>query len=307
MLRRKLPEEIFDGSRTLPTSLFRRDDVTSYLANLVWALELTVAELGADGAVDVFDLTRRLGSPDGPGLLGGARLGAGRRVRAAGAGVRHPGRLGCLRAPRRDGRGRRRGQGRRARRPRRHRRASSNPPSQKRFRGRQPTKACSRRIVDAWSGEPSQTRIRGVAMDVALIHIASMSNLMAALGWALVDVIDRPAERDACRRGRRGVGAAVRAGEHPDGAALHHGAGGPGASGPGHRRGDLPGAGGLDDRDAAAVTEHVGRSRVGPVAIRDGGAVTACEAQPRSPRQPWSPRSGTASTPARHNRSRWRR
>ena len=34
MLRRKLPEEIFDGRRTLPTSLFRRDDVTSYLGNL---------------------------------------------------------------------------------------------------------------------------------------------------------------------------------------------------------------------------------------------------------------------------------
>ncbi len=61
MLRRKLPDEIFDGRRTLPTSLFRRDDVASYLANLDRALEQTIAELGADGTVDVFDLTRRLG------------------------------------------------------------------------------------------------------------------------------------------------------------------------------------------------------------------------------------------------------
>jgi cytochrome P450 len=61
MLRRKLPGEIFDGRRTLPNSLFRRDDVASYLGNLDRALEQTVAELGPDGTVDLFDLTRRLG------------------------------------------------------------------------------------------------------------------------------------------------------------------------------------------------------------------------------------------------------
>jgi hypothetical protein len=61
MLRRKLPDEIFDGRRTLPNSLFRRDDVASYLVNLDQALEQTVAELGPRGTVDLFDLTRRLG------------------------------------------------------------------------------------------------------------------------------------------------------------------------------------------------------------------------------------------------------
>ena len=49
------------------------------------------------------------------------------------------------------------------------------------------------RIVDAWSGEAEDTRMRGIALDVALIHIASMSNLAAALGWALVDVLEHPA------------------------------------------------------------------------------------------------------------------
>ena len=43
MLRRKLPDEIFDGRRTLPGSLFRRDDVASYPVNLDRALEQTVA------------------------------------------------------------------------------------------------------------------------------------------------------------------------------------------------------------------------------------------------------------------------
>src|SRR6185295_18418099 len=50
------------------------------------------------------------------------------------------------------------------------------------------------RIVEAWSSEPPDVRLRGIALDVALIHIASMSNLMAALGWALVDLIEHPGE-----------------------------------------------------------------------------------------------------------------
>ena len=33
---------------------------------------------------------------------------------------------------------------------------------------------------------------RGIGLDVALIHIASMSNLMAALGWAMVDLLEHP-------------------------------------------------------------------------------------------------------------------
>jgi cytochrome P450 len=54
------------------------------------------------------------------------------------------------------------------------------------------------RVVDAWSSEadavrPSEdVRLRGIALDVGLIHIASMSNLAAALGWALVDLVEHP-------------------------------------------------------------------------------------------------------------------
>jgi len=52
------------------------------------------------------------------------------------------------------------------------------------------------RLVEAWSSEPPDVRIRGIALDVALIHIASMSNLMAALGWAFVDLLEHPAHLD---------------------------------------------------------------------------------------------------------------
>lgn len=57
------------------------------------------------------------------------------------------------------------------------------------------------RIVSAWSAEPSGSRVRGVALDIALIHIASMSNLMAALGWAVVDLLEHPAHGDAVAAG----------------------------------------------------------------------------------------------------------
>ena len=46
MLRRKVPDELFAGRRTLPHELFGRDDVASYLANLDWALDVAAAELG---------------------------------------------------------------------------------------------------------------------------------------------------------------------------------------------------------------------------------------------------------------------
>src|SRR5690348_4813409 len=40
MLRRKMPEEIFDGRRVLPHDLFSRSDVSQYLHNLELALDM---------------------------------------------------------------------------------------------------------------------------------------------------------------------------------------------------------------------------------------------------------------------------
>jgi cytochrome P450 len=57
------------------------------------------------------------------------------------------------------------------------------------------------RIVDAWSSEVDGVRLRGIALDVALIHIASMSNLAAALGWAFVDLVEHPLQVDRVRLG----------------------------------------------------------------------------------------------------------
>src|SRR5581483_2875211 len=54
-------------------------------------------------------------------------------------------------------------------------------------------------IVDRWSGTPD--RVSGIARDVTLVHVASMSNMHAALGWTIVDVVRRPELVDRIRGG----------------------------------------------------------------------------------------------------------
>ena len=193
MLRRKLPDEIFDSRRTLPNSLFRRDDVASYLVNLDRALDHTVAELGPRGTVDVFDLTRRLGhrmglaSWAGPGSSQGEAF--ERLVRAfdvldGSDAFVHPDAMAAVAAS-----------------DKRAERAALDEvvavietAISRTDSGEVADDALFLRIVEAWASEPAALRVRGIALDVALIHIASMSNLMAALGWALVDLLGHPAE-----------------------------------------------------------------------------------------------------------------
>jgi cytochrome P450 len=197
MLRRKLPDDIFVGRRTLPSTLFRRDDVASYLANLGRALEQTSIELGLAGSVDVFDLTRRLGHRMGLASWAGPRSANGeafeRLVRAfdtldGSDAFVHPDRMAAVAAT-----------NKRAERAaldevaeviagavRRH-----GPGDQGLFG----------RIVAAWTPESEEIRLGGIALDVALIHIASMSNLAAALGWALVDLLEHPAALERVRLG----------------------------------------------------------------------------------------------------------
>src|SRR4030095_11587813 len=49
------------------------------------------------------------------------------------------------------------------------------------------------RIVAAWSDASEQARVSGIARDVVMLHMGSQSNLPAALGWTLVDLLQRPA------------------------------------------------------------------------------------------------------------------
>ncbi|RNL80144.1 cytochrome P450 [Nocardioides marmorisolisilvae] len=193
MLRRKLPDEIFEGRRTLPGSLFRKGDVATYLDNLGEALDTTSSELGTSGTVDVFGLTRRLAhrmglaSWAGPGCASGddfERLVAAFDTLDGSDAFVHPDAMAAV--------------------------AASGKAAEKAALDeitavvgasidRPGASDLFARIVAAWDGDPD--RERGIAWDVALIHVASMSNLAAALGWALVDLVEHPEQQAAIRAG----------------------------------------------------------------------------------------------------------
>lgn len=204
MLRRKLPPEIFDGRRTLPGTLFRKGDVAVYLDRLERALDAAVAELGEAGKVEVFGLTRRLGhrmglaSWGGPGSTDGAtfeRLVAAFDTLDGAESFVHP---DLMRAVAESG----------------HAAERAALAEVEALVGEAVDRLAAggadsaaehglfARICGAWADEPDPAlRRQGVARDVALVHVASMSNLASALGWALVDLVEHPDELAAVRAG----------------------------------------------------------------------------------------------------------
>ena len=204
MLRRKLPDEVFADRRTLPGTLFRRDDVASYLAHLDAALDATAAEMGtgagAEGRVDLFALSRRLGHRmglaawAGPGAADGAlfeRLVAEMDALDGADSFVHPDRVRAVQEA---------GQA--------EERAALERVVDLLAPGVDAVHAAGAddgelfgRMVAAWGEETPAVRRRGVALDVVLVHLASMSNLNAALGWVLVDLLDHPATLEAVRAG----------------------------------------------------------------------------------------------------------
>jgi cytochrome P450 len=199
MLRRKLPDEMFAGRRVLPHQLFGREDVATYLHNVQTALDDTFLELGPEGDVEVFELTRRLGhrvglaSWGGPGSATGPRFdrlakafdaldGSESFVHpdamahvAATAKVAEYEALAVITAELGD--------------------ALRDLP------GRESEHPLFARVAAAWADEPLKAARVGVARDVALIHIASMSNLFAAMGWCLVDLLSHSDEAQRVRAG----------------------------------------------------------------------------------------------------------
>ncbi len=199
MLRRKLPDEMFAGRRILPHQLFGREDVAAYLHNVRRALDDTIVELGQAGDVEVFELTRRLGHRVGLASWGGPGAAVGPRFdRLAHAfdaldgseSFVHPDAMATVAATAKaaeyealavitgelgD--------------------ALGDLP------GTESDHPLFARVAAAWADEPIEDARIGVARDVALIHIASMSNLFAALGWSLIDLLSHPDEAAHVRDG----------------------------------------------------------------------------------------------------------
>jgi cytochrome P450 len=206
MLRRKLPDEVFAGRRTLPHQLFGRHDVGTYLTHLDTALDRTIDEMGDDGEVDAFGLARRLAhrmglaSWGGPGAAEGERfdaLVAALDVLDASDAFVRPDLMAAV--------------------------AASDHADERAALARVTDLLVAvladhdagpggddpddlfARIAGRWDDVDPAERAVGVAHDVVLVHLASMSNLFAALGWSLVDVVRRPDLLDRVRAGESGL------------------------------------------------------------------------------------------------------
>jgi cytochrome P450 len=195
MLVRKLPKELFATRRTFAHDLFGAQDVEGYLGHLDVAIARQVDELGPEGSVDVFALARRLGHRLALGCWMGdaaadqpmldtlvAELD---RLDGAEAFV-HPERMGAER------------EGFDAERLALLRveavvaeLLAENPP----------TDGFLAEIAARWTDVDATERARGVAGDVVLLHIATMTNLFAALGWTLGLLVLHPDARERVEAG----------------------------------------------------------------------------------------------------------
>ncbi|MEZ5168982.1 MAG: hypothetical protein R2695_21750 [Acidimicrobiales bacterium] len=200
MLARKVPVDLFADRRTIPHDMFTRELAAAYLDEVAAALATEVDELGDEGSVAVFDFTRRLGhrfglaSWGGPGAAEGdtfARLVAALDRLDPSASFVTPESAAAIAAN-----------------DHADERAAlaeieaAYGPIVARFDA-DPGEGMFATIVARWADDPG--RVRGIARDVALVHLGSMSNLFAALGWSIVDVARRPRWAERVRDGSRDV------------------------------------------------------------------------------------------------------
>ncbi len=203
MLRRKVPDELFDGRRTFPHELFGREDTARYLDRLTWAVETECALLGPSGEFDVFALARRLGHRLGLACWAGQEAAGpeGRfsaliaeldRLDASDAFVR-PDLMTGVAA---DGKAVERAALDRLE-------TMLGEALAERAAAEAPEPALVDIVVERWSGVAEPERSSGMARDIVLVHLASMSNLFAALGWMLVDLLGHPEARARVQAGDR--------------------------------------------------------------------------------------------------------
>ncbi|HEY3724182.1 MAG TPA: cytochrome [Acidimicrobiia bacterium] len=186
MLLRKLPRELFADRRTFAHDLFGAQDVEGYLGHLDVAIARQIDELGDAGTFEVFALARRLGHRLALGCWMGDEAAAPplldeliadfEALDGAEAFV-HPERgaaAGSDRTAEREALARVEG-----------------------IVGRllaagAPEDGFLAEIDRRWADTTGATRAAGVAGDVVLLHVATMTNLFAALGWTLALVLLHP-------------------------------------------------------------------------------------------------------------------
>jgi cytochrome P450 len=198
MLVRKMPDELFAERRTFAHDLFGAEEVQGYLDNLDWAIDAQIAELADAGSLDVFELSRRVGHRLGIACWLGREAPIDELIPefeildGAEAFVR----------------------------PSRSKSATKDDERAALAR----VELVVRRLLERTDRESSflddiahrwqdvEDPAPGVAGDVVLLHIATMTNLFAALAWTLAQVLLHPSPAsleqcafEATRLGQRSI------------------------------------------------------------------------------------------------------
>jgi cytochrome P450 len=194
MLVRKLPDELFAERRTFAHDLFGAREVESYLEHLDAAITVQLDELGPSGTFEVFELARRVGHRLALGCWMGERatrpplvdrLIADMDALDGADSFVEPARMREIAAT-----------GKRA-----ERAALADVEAVvAMLLADDPDGSSSgflAEIAARWpdsseGGTDDEQRAVGVAGDVVLLHIATMTNLIAALGWTIAELVRRP-------------------------------------------------------------------------------------------------------------------
>jgi cytochrome P450 len=187
MLVRKLPDELFADPRTMAHDLFGAQDVERYLGHLDHAVDVELAGLGDAGTLDAFGFARQVGHRLGLACwIGDAAaaepwydaLVADLDVLDGAEAFVHPDRMaGTGAASRADERA-----------------------ALTRFESTLAALVAAGaggdfldEISRRWDDTAEPGRSEGIARDVVLLHTATMTNLFAALGWTLAQLVLHPA------------------------------------------------------------------------------------------------------------------
>lgn len=188
MLSRKLPDELFFGRRTLPHELFGRVAVAGYLDALEEAIALQLSELSPPCEIELFEFSRLLGHRLGLASWAGREILHSPRLRELIAALDvldgseafvRPARMASV--------------------------ALSDKAAERGAMAHAeeilietisarttPGDDLLGTIIERWGDMTVAENALGAARDVILVHIGSMSNMFAALGWSLVHLVEDP-------------------------------------------------------------------------------------------------------------------
>jgi cytochrome P450 len=186
MLVRKLPDELFAGPRTFAHDLFGASEVESYLGHLDHALDIELGMLAEQGTFEIFEVARRLGHRLGLACWIGDRaaespwfdrLVSDLELLDGAEAFVHPERMSAI------------GE---LDRPAERAALARFESTLTELRGTGAGGEFLEVIASRWDDEDDDVASSGIACDVVLLHVATMTNLFAALGHTIAQLAMRP-------------------------------------------------------------------------------------------------------------------